>query len=62
MKSATSTEKAKKPMTPTPIGCCRRIVQAMKPTAAGRKHDSVMVMLPVSLFDKVYALAKIGSQ
>ena len=54
-------DKSAKPMTPTPSGCCRRIVRAMRPTALGKKHDSVVVMLPVSLFDQVYALAKIGS-
>jgi len=55
-------KKLAKPMTPTPRGCCRRIVKAMRPTASDKKHDSVVVMLPISLFDQVYALAKIGSK
>ena len=55
-------KKLAKPMTPTPRGCCLRIVKAMRPTAAERKRDSVVVMLPVSLFDQVYALAQIGSK
>ena len=42
--------------------CCKQIVRMMGLTELGRRPDSVVVMLPVALWTKIYETAKRGSR